>query len=141
MNPSHHIQFPCSFDSYDNFSKFTSLLQSTGVAATLQGPGPFTVFAPTDSAIDAYEATKGPIDGNALAYCIVNGNVPSSALSSAPLDTLMGSPLTYGRRFRKDFVNDAIVGEKTFGAYNDFPTDVACDNGVIHAIGIMVTPN
>lgn len=69
------------------------------------------------------------------------GAVPSSGLSSAPLTTLQGSSITYGRRFRKDFVDDAIVGEKTFGQFNDFPTDVQCDNGVIHTVGIMLAPN
>ena len=126
---------------YDNFGLFAQRLQSTGVAQALSGPGPFTVFAPTDTAIQSYEAMKGPVDANVLNYCIVPGNIASSALSSAPLTTLQGSALTYGRRFRKDFVDDAIVGEKTFGRFSDFPTDVACDNGVIHAVGIMLAPN
>jgi uncharacterized surface protein with fasciclin (FAS1) repeats len=84
---------------------------------------------------------KGPVDANVLNYCIVPGNIPSSSLASAPLTTLQGGSLTYGRRFRKDFVNDAIVGEKTFGPYNNYPTDVTCDNGVIHVIGIVLSPN
>lgn len=129
------------FKGFDGFQKFVSLLQSTGVAQALQGPGPFTVFAPTNSAIETYEQNVGPIDGNALAYCIVQGSVPSSALGSANLQTLSGGTLTYGRRFRKDFINDAIVGEKTFGRFADFPTDVTCDNGVIHSVGIMLSPN
>ena len=37
-------------------------------------------------------------------------------------------------------MNDAILGEKTFGAFSDFPVDVACDNGLIHSIGIMCSP-
>lgn len=45
------------FKGFDNFGRFTSLLQQTGVAQALAGPGPFTVFAPTDSAIAAYECT------------------------------------------------------------------------------------
>lgn len=127
---------------YDNFGLFCERLQSTGVAQALQGPGPFTVFAPTDTAIQAYEAMNGAItDGNILAYSIVSGNVASGSLGSADLTTLQGTPLTYGRRFRKDFVDDAIVGEKTFGLFSDFPTDVACDNGVIHSVGIMLAPN
>jgi len=125
---------------YDNFGLFVQRLQSTGVASALQGPGPFTVFAPTDTAIQSYEAMKGPVTGDVLSYSIVNGAVSSSAISSDPLATLQGSSLTYGRRFRKDFVNDAIVGEKTFGQYSDFPTDVNCDNGIIHAIGLMLSP-
>jgi uncharacterized surface protein with fasciclin (FAS1) repeats len=128
------------FRAYDGFGKFCQLLQSTGVAQALTGPGPFTVFAPTDSAVETYERNTGAITGNALAYCVVPGSVKASQLGSAPLNTLLGPPLTYGRRFRKDFVNDAIVGEKTFGPYPDFPVDIQCDNGVIHAIGLIPTP-
>jgi hypothetical protein len=125
---------------YDGFGKFCALLQSTGVAQSISGPGPFTVFAPTDSAVETYERTYGQITAQVLAYHIVPGKVPSGSLGSAVLTTQLGPALSYGRRFRKDFVNDAIVGEKTFGQFADFPVDVNCDNGMIHAIGLMLTP-
>eukprot|EP00586_Coscinodiscus_wailesii_P003046 CAMPEP_0172483870 /NCGR_PEP_ID=MMETSP1066-20121228/11071_1 /TAXON_ID=671091 /ORGANISM="Coscinodiscus wailesii, Strain CCMP2513" /LENGTH=192 /DNA_ID=CAMNT_0013248021 /DNA_START=52 /DNA_END=630 /DNA_ORIENTATION=- len=126
---------------YDNFGLFSQRLASTGVGAAISGPGPFTVFAPTDTAIEAYETANGPVTGDVLAYCIVNGAISSSAISNTPLQSLTGQALTYSRKFRKDFVNDAIVGEKTFGPYNDFPTDVACDNGIIHSVGIFLDPS
>ena len=105
---------------------------------TLGEAGPFTVFAPTDTAIVAYEKARGHFDEKAIKYCICKGTISSSAISSTPLETLSGHTLAYSRKFRKDFVNDSIVGEKTFGAFSDFPTDVACDNGVIHSIGIVL---
>lgn len=126
---------------YDNFGLFSARLASSGVAQTLAGPGPFTVFAPTDTAIESYERMVGPLDASIINYCIVQGNVPSSAISSNPLTNLAGSNLAYSRKFRKDFVNDSIIGEKTFGGFPDFPTDVACDNGVIHSIGEVLSPN
>ena len=129
------------FKAFDNFALFAARLQSSGVASTLQGAGPFTVFAPTDSAIESFEKMQGPVDANVINYCIVPGKIASGSLASAPLQTLQGASLTYGRRFRKDFVNDAIVGEKTFGPYSDFPTDVNCDNGVIHAVSLVLSPN
>jgi uncharacterized surface protein with fasciclin (FAS1) repeats len=125
---------------YDNFSLFSARLASTGVAATLQGAGPFTVFAATDTAIQNYELRKGPITADVLNYCIVPGMVAASGVSSNPLKTLQGESLTYSRKFRKDFVDDAILGEKTFGAFSDFPVDVACDNGLIHSVGILSVP-
>jgi len=125
---------------YDNFGLFSQRLASSGVAATLAGPGPFTVFAPTDSAIESYERVVGPVDASVINYCIVPGQLSSTAISTTPLTTLSGQSLNYSRKFRKDFVNDAIVGEKTFGAFSDFPTDVACDNGVIHSIGVVLEP-
>jgi uncharacterized surface protein with fasciclin (FAS1) repeats len=128
------------FKGFDNFGLFSARLQSTGVAATLQGAGPFTVFAPTDSAIESYENMFGPVDANVINYCIVPGTIASGGLSSANLQTAQGASLTYKRQFRKDFVNDAIVGEATFGQFSNFPTDVACDNGVIHSVSIVLAP-
>jgi len=129
------------FKGYDNFGLFSQRLQSSGVAATLAGPGPFTVFAPTDSAIESYEATRGPVDASVISYLIVPGQVSASAVPNTPLNTLSGGTIGYSRKFRKDFVQDAILGETTFGPYADFPIDVACDNGVIHSIGMVITPN
>ena len=120
---------------YDNFALFSARLASTGVAATLAGPGPFTVFAPTDTAIQSYETTVGPFDAAVANYCIVPGQISAGAVSSTPLATLQGASIAYSRKFRKDFVDDAILGEKTFGQFSDFPTDVAADNGTIHTVG------
>jgi len=123
---------------YDNFDKFFERLQSSGVSATLAGPGPFTVFAVTNTGIETYEKMFGPFDASICNLHIVPGNIPSSSIGSADLTTLAGTPLVYKRAFRKDFVNDVIVGEKTFGPFSDFPTDVACSNGVIHGIGLSL---
>jgi hypothetical protein len=49
---------------YDNFGKFFDLIQSTGVAAELQGAGPFTIFAPTVSS--AMAAKRTPVR---LSHC------------------------------------------------------------------------
>jgi uncharacterized surface protein with fasciclin (FAS1) repeats len=125
---------------YDNFGLFSARLASTGVAATLQGAGPFTVFAATDTAVETYEKNFGPVTADILNYCIVTGNVAASGVSGAPLTTVQGESLTYSRKFRKDFVDNSIVGEKTFGGFSDFPIDVACDNGVVHSISEMLVP-
>ena len=82
----------------------------------------------------------GPVDARVCSYHIIPGQLSSSAIFTAPLTTLQGQPLAYLRKFRKDFVNDAIIGEKTFGAFLDFPTNVACANGVIHSIGLVLAP-
>jgi uncharacterized surface protein with fasciclin (FAS1) repeats len=121
---------------YENFGKFYAALQSTGVANELSGPGPFTVFAPTDPALESYELLRGPITADVLKLHIVKGNIASSAVSSADLTSLGGVPLKYRYAVRKNFVNDAIIGEKTFGPYADYPIDVQCGNGVIHAVGL-----
>jgi len=128
------------FKASDNFNLFAARCQSTGFATTLAGPGPFTVFAPTDTAIESYEKMTGPVTADVLAYCVAPGALSVAAVSSTPMTALSGQAITYSRKFRKDFVNDAILGEKTFGPFADFPVDVACDNGVIHSVGILITP-
>ncbi len=127
------------FKGYDNFGLFFNKLRSSAIGSTLSGPGPFTVFAPTDSAVETYEKMIGPFDDRVIALHIVPGMISSGSLGSANLATLAGVPLTYKRQFRKDFVNDSIVGEKTFGPFADFPTDVMCDNGIIHAVGLCLS--
>lgn len=121
---------------YDNFGKFFQALQSTGVAAELSGAGPYTVFAPVDSALETYEQLRGPVDANVVKMHIVPGKISSKDVSSADLTSIGGTKLTYRYAVRKHFVNDAIIGEKTFGKYADYPIDVECSNGIIHAVGL-----
>ena len=120
---------------YENFSKFHAALVSTGVAAEL-GAGPYTIFAPTDPAVESYELLRGPFDAEQVKLHIVNGNIASKDIPSADLTSLTGTPAVYRYAVRKHFVNDAIIGEGTFGPYSDYPVDVACDNGVIHTVGL-----
>lgn len=114
-------------------------MASTGVAATVAGAGPFTIFAPTDDAVKGHESVYGPLDAAAVQMCIVQGSVSSAAISSSPMTSLSGASLTYKRAFRKDFVNDVVIGEKTFGQFSDFPIDVACDNGLIHTVSVVIS--
>eukprot|EP00523_Entomoneis_sp_CCMP467_P008136 CAMPEP_0168740472 /NCGR_PEP_ID=MMETSP0724-20121128/12002_1 /TAXON_ID=265536 /ORGANISM="Amphiprora sp., Strain CCMP467" /LENGTH=263 /DNA_ID=CAMNT_0008787919 /DNA_START=137 /DNA_END=928 /DNA_ORIENTATION=+ len=119
---------------YDNFDKFYNALQATGVAAELAAGGPYTIFAPTNSALEAYEQLKGPIDATVVKMQIVPGKMASSEVRG-DLTSLAG-PLSYRYAVRKHFLNDAIIGEKSFGPYPDFPVDVECSDGVIHAVGM-----
>jgi len=122
---------------YDNFDKLVEAVAKAGLADALSGPGPFTVFAPTNSAIEGF---TGEITADVLKYHVVPGKVTYAQISG-DLKTLEGSSLKYSRKFRKTFVDDAIVGqEDNFGGGSKFPKDVECDNGVIHAISSILTP-
>jgi uncharacterized surface protein with fasciclin (FAS1) repeats len=126
------------FKCYDSFGKFVAAVKAAGLEGALKGPGPFTVFAPVDSAFDAY---KKPMTAELLKYHVVPGKLMASAISSN-LPTLNGKPITVSRKFRKTFVDDAIVGQSdNFGGGSSYPTDVMCDNGVIHAISLVLDPN
>jgi hypothetical protein len=56
--------------------------------------------------------------------------------------TLSGGTLTAYRKFRKNWLDGAIIGLSSEGASksSSWPADVACDNGVIHAIDTVLVP-
>ena len=105
---------------------------------TLQGPGPFTVFAPTDQAfadagidLAAFNTPEGKIAlSNILLYHVVAGNVPSTALSDCmSAETVNGQSLSFT-------VGDSV---KVNGASVTLP-NVNTSNGIIHVIDKVLMP-
>ena len=105
---------------------------------TLQGDGPFTVFAPTDqaftdagidlAALDTPEGKEALED--ILLYHVVGSNVPSSALSDGMVATAVnGDDLTF------DLTSGVMVNDA-----NVVTADVATSNGVIHVIDKVLMP-
>ena len=124
--------------AFGNFTLFTGLLRSTGVAATLEGPGPYTVFAPTDAAFDRMDPDlREPIlNGSAnstevVLYHIVNGSYTLADLSNVPtLQTLQGGNLTVNATGAAVTVQNATVA---------IP-DLMAGNGVIQGIDTVLIP-
>lgn len=120
------------------FSTLAAALQAAGLVDALKGPGPFTVFAPTDAAFaklpeGTVEALLGDIPRlkDILLYHVVAGTVMSSqaaALSSA--ETLQGSSLTIRSSGSSLTVDGATV----------VAADIVASNGVIHVIDTVVIP-
>lgn len=121
-----------------DFSTLVAALQATGLDAALSGPGPYTVFAPTNAAFDALpegtleELLANPDDlANILTYHVVDGTVTSDqvvSLESAP--TLQGSMLDISVQGEDVYVNDAMVTA----------VDIEANNGVIHVIDTVLIP-
>jgi hypothetical protein len=60
---------------------------------------------------------------------------------TGPLETLNGASILGRVEFRKILADDAFIGQKDNHTYGTkYPTDVICDNGVIHAIKHVLTP-
>ena len=106
---------------------------------TLQGEGPFTIFAPTDQAfadagidLASLDTPEGKaILSDILLYHVVAGEVPSSALSDCTsTDAVNEQPLAFSVGDTV-MVNDATV---------TLP-DVAASNGIIHVIDTVLTPS
>merc|ERR1711924_286773 len=97
-----------------------------GLDKTLSGAGPYTVFAPSDQ---AFEDFQGTVTEDILKYHVVEGKITSDAISG-DLKTLQGGSLKYDRRFRKTFLDGAMVGNKSAGPSKsqNWPCDVECSS-------------
>ena len=119
-----------------NFKTLATALQAAGLVDTLKGPGPFTVFAPTDAAfakvpkatLDALLADKAKLTA-VLTYHVVAGKVMAKDVKAGKVKTVQGSELTIG-----------TTGGVTVDGANVTATDIVADNGVIHVIDSVVLP-
>jgi uncharacterized surface protein with fasciclin (FAS1) repeats len=120
------------------FKTLASLLQKAGLAGTLQGKGPFTVFAPTDAAFAKVpKATLSALAKNkaklraVLLYHVVKGKVTAAqAMKLRSAKTLEGKSLPIRVKGGKVLVGGATVVK----------ADVAASNGVIHVINKVLIP-
>ena len=127
-------------------------VQAAGLVETLQGEGPFTVFAPTNDAFAKIpEATLTELTtndtetlGNILTYHVVEGNVDAATLTQAiedageagyTINTVNGGTLTATVVDGNVVLTDAAGGTATVTA-----TDVEASNGVIHVIDRVLLP-
>lgn len=125
--------------------RFQTLLAAAGAAGlaeTLSGEGPLTVFAPTDEAFAKLPAgtVEGLLEPDAkqqltdiLLYHVVDGKVMAAdvvGLTSAP--TVLGKDISISIKDGKVFLNDTI---------EVIITDIEASNGVIHVIdGVLLPP-
>lgn len=115
-----------------DFVLLLSNLNRTGVIATLQGPGPYTLFAPTNAAFTQLGLASTQIDAavleEVLRYHVVEGVASSADLQAGTsLTTLAGVPVTIGEGARVEYAT--VTG-----------ADMAAANGVVHAIDAILLP-
>jgi uncharacterized surface protein with fasciclin (FAS1) repeats len=127
-----------------NFRTLVAALAATNLASVLRGPGPFTVFAPTDAAFSrlpagTVESLLRPENRARLTQILKYHVVAGSCLSSAQLNavglpigviTFEGKPLGVRRNGSQLQVNNAFVTL----------ADVFATNGVIHVIDQVLIP-
>lgn len=127
-------------------------VKAAGLVSTLQGKGPFTVFAPTNAAFDklpagtvasllkpenkakltailTYHVVGGNLDANSVLAAIKNGN------GKAVLITVEGGKLTASVENGKVVLTDEKGGKSTVVA-----TDLKASNGVVHVIDSVLMP-
>jgi uncharacterized surface protein with fasciclin (FAS1) repeats len=113
---------------------------AAGLVETLSGTGPFTVFAPTNSAFGALP--EGTVENllkpeskdqltSVLTYHVVSGNVMAADLSDGQVvTTLNGQELTVSINDGKVMINGATV----------IAADLAGSNGVVHVVDTVLLP-
>ena len=120
------------------FKTLASLLKKAGLAGTLQGKGPFTVFAPTDAAfakvpdatLEALGKDKAKLR-SVLLYHVAKGKLTAAkVVKRESVKTLNGQRVKIRARDGKVFVGGARVTT----------ADVAASNGVIHIINKVLFP-
>ena len=122
-----------------NLKTLVAAVKAADLVKTLQGTGPFTVFAPTDAAFA--KLPKGTLDNllkpenkeklaTILTYHVVPGKVPAAAVKSGEVKTLNGKKLDVK-------VTGGVV---TVDGAKVLATDIPASNGVIHLIDTVVMP-
>jgi uncharacterized surface protein with fasciclin (FAS1) repeats len=122
-----------------NFTTLCVAVKAAGLVETLQGKGPFTVFAPTDDAFA--KVPKSTLDellkpeskqklADILTYHVLAGKVLAADVKTMEVKTVNGQNL--------HFV--AEDGKVTVDKANVIMADVAASNGVIHAIDTVLMP-
>jgi uncharacterized surface protein with fasciclin (FAS1) repeats len=122
-----------------SFKTLTSLLKTAGLVETLQGTGPFTVFAPTDEAFAALpQATLADLQKpenrdklrQILTYHVVPGKVTANQIKPGPVNTVEGQAVTLSTAGGVKVNNAKVV-----------KADVMTSNGVIHVIDQVLLPS
>ena len=123
------------------FNTLVAALKAAGLVNTLNGKGPFTVFAPSNTAFSKLPA--GTVDGllkpenkaklvSILAYHVIPGKIMSGDIAGKKISvkTVQGSEISV----------DAMYGVKINDS-NVVSADIAATNGVIHVIDKVLIPN
>jgi uncharacterized surface protein with fasciclin (FAS1) repeats len=122
-----------------SFKTLVAALKAAGLVETLQGTGPFTVFAPTDEAFG--KLPHGTVEDllkpenkaklvAVLTYHVVAGKVMAADVKTMKVKTVNGQSLDVKVTDGNVTVDNAKVVK----------TDVAASNGVIHVIDTVVLP-
>lgn len=113
------------------------LINDAGLAETLRGAGPYTLFAPSDEAFKSVPAaTMSQLVANKnlleqlLSHHVVAGKLMSADLSIASVKTVQGASLALGKAGTFVTVEDAVVTQ----------ADLSASNGVVHVVDRVLMP-
>ncbi len=124
-----------------NFTTLVAAVKAAGLADTLKGPGPFTVFAPTDEAFanlppGTLESLLKP-ENKAKLQSILTYHVVAGKVMSQDVVKLNSAKTVEGQSVAIGTVNGAV----TIDNARIVKADIVASNGVIHVIDTVLLPN
>lgn len=124
--------------SAGNFKTLATALEAAGLVGTLKGPGPFTVFAPTDAAFAKLPpgALEGLLKDKAKLKAVLTYHVVPGRVSAAQVKKLTSAKTVEGQSLK---ITTSDTGVKVDQA-NVTQADINASNGVIHVIDSVVLP-
>ena len=123
-----------------SFKTLVAAVQAAGLVETLKGAGPFTVFAPSDTAFAALpagtvESLIKPENKDQLVKILTLHVLPGKVTAADVSGKTMEPKSVGGEALHVDGTNGVTVsGAKVVKA------DIACTNGVIHVIDTVLMP-
>jgi len=123
-----------------SFKTLVSAVKAAGLVDTLKGPGPFTVFAPTDEAFaklpaGTVESLLKPENKGKLVSILTYHVVPGKVMSADIMGKTLKAKTVEGSNVSIDATNGVMVdGAKVATA------DIEASNGVIHVIDAVIMP-
>jgi uncharacterized surface protein with fasciclin (FAS1) repeats len=123
-----------------SFNTLVAAVKAAGLVETLSGPGPFTVFAPSDAAFAKLPA--GTVEGllkdkAALTAILTYHVVPGKVMAADVLKMKSGQPATVNGQKVNIVVRD---GKVFVDGAQVVSTDIVTTNGVIHVIDSVIMP-
>jgi len=123
-----------------SFNTLVAAVKAADLVGTLKGPGPYTVFAPTDAAFK--KLPKGPVAHllrpenkddlvKVLTYHVLSGDIPSSAIAGKRLS----AATVEGQRVHIDGRHGVKINMA-----HVVKADIPADNGIIHVIDEVLLP-
>ena len=131
----------------ERFTTLVAAVTAAGLAETLSGPGPFTVYAPVNDAFAALPAgtvetllkpeNKGQLT-DILLYHVDDRNLPAAGF---PAGSTTFKPLLTSQRLCITKGADGVtIADGTGDVANVIIADIKADNGVIHVIDKVLLP-
>lgn len=136
-DPGPRLDLVAALLAAGHFSVLSNALRAAAIVDTWKGPGPFTVFAPTDAAFRKIQREelnlllkdKARLTA-LLGYHVVPGKLMAREFATGELQTVQGSPV----RLVADDDGLRIANARIM------KTDIEASNGVIHSIDTVLAP-